>query len=763
MKPSLHRFGAALLRDLRLALRRRTYRLHPVALPGVAREGEQPLVREARTFELRSSDAVLPGGFVEIDLSIVAGDSADSAAALLVDAGGGFEERNPIHLPAAAAGRIEALIHLPEQVRGIRLRLTGGPGLEPGDLRAREVTRAEAAARLGGPLILRRLAGPRDIPAAATKLVRTLRDAGPRGVLDHLLQKATSTPPVILYSDWRRQHQELSDADRAALRARAATAAARPLFSVLLPVYDPPEPWLVRAIESVRRQLYDRWELCIADDASTASHVQRVLQAAAAGDPRVRWVRRAENGHISAASNTALGLATGDFVVLLDHDDELGEDALALLALELERHPDADLLYSDEDKIDAAGRLQDPFFKPDWNPDLLLSQNYIAHLCALRRSLVTGIGGFREGFEGSQDHDLVLRASAKARAIRHLPFVLYHWRAIPGSTARETAAKPYAGEAGRRAVQERVGDAARVEPGPFPATYRLRWRIPEPAPLISLLIPTRDHRDVLETCIESILSRTSWRHFEIVVVDNQSSDPETLAYLVALERRGAARVLRYDAPFNFSAINNFASRHARGGVLGLLNNDLEAVDGGWLEEMVSQALRPEIGAVGARLLYPDGTLQHGGVVLGIGGVAGHGHKYAPSDAPGYFSRARLVHDVSAVTAACLLIRKETYQRVGGFDESLAVAFNDVDFCLRVRALGLRNLWTPFATLIHHESRTRGAEDTRNKRARFRAETERMVARWGDALGNDPAYNPNLTLEREDFSLAWPPRVRKPWH
>jgi len=311
-------------------------------------------------------------------------------------------------------------------------------------------------------------------------------------------------------------------------------------------------------------------------------------------------------------------------------------------------------------------------------------------------------------------------------------------------------------------VQDQIGERATAEFGPLPNTYRLRWRIPGSRPLVSLLIPTRDQRAILETCIESITAKTEYRNFEILIVDNQSRSADSLEYLAMLEKRGVARVLRFDAPFNFSAINNFAARHARGSILGLLNNDLEVLEGSWLEEMVSHAVRPEIGAVGARLLYPDRTIQHGGIVLGIGGVAGHAHKYAASEAPGYFSRAQLVYNVSAVTAACLLIRHETFENVGGLDESFPIAFNDVDFCLRVRELGLRNLWTPFATLLHHESKTRGQEDTAGKRARFRGEMERMISRWGEVLRNDPAYNPNLTLESEDFSLTWPPRVRRPW-
>ena len=625
------------------------------------------------------------------------------------------------------------------------------------EISIRQVGYLAAAASLAFPILTKRLSQPRLLPLTALKLLRTLRRDGASGVLDRLLDKDRARTRAVSYAQWQRRFLALTDEDRKTIRERSRHLSVR--VSVIMPVYETPERWLRQAIASVRAQLYPLWELCIADDASRAPHVRRILEQASREDQRIKIVFREVNGHISAASNSALALATGDFVALLDHDDELAEEALYAVASAAEG---ADLIYSDEDKIGEDGTLSDPFFKPDWNPDLLLSQNYVGHLCAIRRSLVDELGGFRAGVEGSQDYDLILRAAARTDRIRHLPLPLYHWRTIAGSTAGDASAKSYASDSAVRALQDHLDGTARVEKAHLPTTYRVRWSIPNPAPLVSLIVPTRDGRQLLETCIESILAKTAYRNREILIVDNQSRSPDALEYFAALERRGAARVIRYDAPFNFSAINNFAARQARGSVLGLLNNDLEVIDGSWLEEMVSQALRPGIGAVGARLLYPDGTVQHGGIVLGIGGVAGHAHKYMPADAAGYFSRAQLVHDVSAVTAACLVVRKETFDAVGGLDESFAVAFNDVDFCLRVRKLGLRNLWTPQATLIHHESRSRGQEDTPAKRARFAEETRRMQDRWGSVLLEDPAYNPNLTLESEDFSLAWPPRVRNPW-
>ena len=699
-------------------------------------------------FELTSARGRLPGGWVQLDFELPAGGAQPR---LLVDAGAGFSNSAAIPLPLPREGRVRALIELPARVAGLRLQA----GI-PGPVHLRELTAAEAAVRLALPLVRRRLAEPWDLRAAARKVLETFRRGGARAVLNRLVQKAQVHAPQIRYGDWHARFGALTEADHGAIRAQSASLSTR--FSIVMPVHETREEWLVRAIASVRAQLYPRWELCIADDASRAPHVRRVLEEAAASDPRIKVVFRETNGHISAASNSALSLATGDFVVLLDHDDELAEQALFVLA---GAAPDADLIYSDEDKLDAHGHLYDPLFKPDWNPDLFLSQNYLGHVCALRTSLVRELGGFREGFEGSQDYDLLLRATARTGRIVHVPFVLYHWRAIEGSTALSPQAKSYTESAARKALQEHLGAAATVEPGPLPTTYRARFRLAA-SPLVSLLIPTRDGRALLETCVESLIAKTAYRNFELIIVDNQSSDPAGLEYLAALERRGAARVLRFDQPFNFAAINNFAAAQARGSVLGLLNNDLEIIEPGWLEEMVAQALRPGIGAVGARLLYPDRTVQHAGVILGIGGVAGHGQKHLAADDAGYFCRAQLVQDLSAVTAACLLVRAEAYRSVSGFDERFAVAFNDIDFCLRLRQAGLRNLWTPYATLIHHESKSRGPDDTREKRERLRGELDLMRSRWGEALLRDPAYNPNLTLDAENFSLAWPPRVLPPW-
>lgn len=562
------------------------------------------------------------------------------------------------------------------------------------------------------------------------------------------------------YERWIQLHEPVAGAPGSA-------SAAGPLISVLVPVYNPPEAWLRRAIESVQAQTYPRWELCLANDASTAPHVRPLLDEAARSDARIKVVHRAQNGHISRASNSALELATGEFIALLDHDDELAPHALAEVARAIAARPDADLLYSDEDKIDENGRRFAPYFKPDFLPDLFLGQNYLTHLAVYRASLLRSAGGFRAGFEGSQDWDLALRVFELTRPERivHIPKILYHWRAIPGSTALTLDQKNYHVAAARRALEEhlaRTGRKATLEPVAG-GHWRIRPALPAPAPLVSIIIPTRNGVRHLRRCIDSLLAKTTYPHWELILVDNGSDDPATLAYFkeVASPR---IRVLPYPQPFNYSAINNFAAREARGSLLALLNDDLEVITPDWLEEMAAHALRPEIGCVGAMLYYPDDTIQHAGVVLGVGGpggvggVAGHAFKKFPRGSEGSFNRARLAQNYSAVTAACLVVRKALYEQVGGLDEhELAVAFNDVDFCLKVRATGVRNLWTPFAEFYHHESASRGLEDTPAKQARFRREVETMLARWGAQLQADPAYNPNLTLATEDFALAWPPR------
>jgi GT2 family glycosyltransferase len=516
----------------------------------------------------------------------------------------------------------------------------------------------------------------------------------------------------------------------------------RPTFSIIMPIADTDEGPLRECLDSVLSQTYPHWELCIAETA-----VRRILLDYAARDPRIRL-------------DTPLSLARGDYVTFLDPNDVLAPHAFFAVARALQQRPSAELVYSDEDKLDELGGRCDPYFKPDYAPDLLYAQNYIAHLAVYRRKLVDAAGGFRPGYEGSQDYDLLLRCIGRigdARDILHVPEVLYHWRRTAGSSATSQQNAAHAAESARRALEGHLHLAhpeVRVSIT-APGLYRVHWPLPEPAPLVTLIVPTRDGHDVLKKCVDSIRERTTYPNYEILLVDNDSRCLKTRSHLEAFAEQGV-RVLRYDAPFNFSAINNFAVREARGTVLGLINDDVEVINDGWLTELVSHALRPEIGCVGAKLYYPDDTIQHAGVVLGIGGIAGHSHKYLDRNHDGYFGRLRIAHNVSAVTAAALVVRRQVWDEVGGLDErELSVAFNDVDFCLRVMAAGYRNLWTPHAELYHYESKSRGSDETPEKAARFRAEREVMLRRWGPLLERDPYYSPHLSLVREDFSRALP--------
>jgi glycosyltransferase involved in cell wall biosynthesis/GT2 family glycosyltransferase len=586
-----------------------------------------------------------------------------------------------------------------------------------------------------------------------------------------LLRSLRNDPPKelsaasITYQSWIAQFDTRKRSDAIALRRRHRAMRRHPVISVILPVYNPEFRILEAAINSIEGQIYEHWELCMADDASTDPKVRPYLEQIAARDPRIKLIFREQNGHISACSNSALGLATGEWCALLDQDDLFADHALAMVALEIEDHPDAGLIYSDEDKIDSAGVRSNPFFKPDWNPELFLGQNFINHLGVYQTELLRSIGGFREGFEGSQDYDLALRCVERLQPaqVRHIPRILYHWRAVAGSLAAVADAKPYAKEAARRAIGdhlERQGVAGRVEACPENVeSHRVIYELPDPAPLVSIIIPMRDRLSLLKQCLAGIRERTDYRPLEIVIVDNDSKEAATHEFLCTLEEKKEGLVLRVDGEFNFSRLINRGAAAAKGEVLAFLNNDIDANEPDWLRELVSHAVRPGVGAVGARLWYPNGTLQHGGVVVGLGGVAGHAFTGVPRGHAGYFNRTYLQQYCSAVTGACLLVRKEVFDQAGGFDETnLAISFNDIDFCLRLRAAGFQNIWTPYANLVHHESASRGHQRAPEEQAQFVREATFMQRKWGTELRYDPFYNPNLSLNLPGFELAVPPRL-----
>jgi O-antigen biosynthesis protein len=559
------------------------------------------------------------------------------------------------------------------------------------------------------------------------------------------------------------QNDTLSDDDRSLICTHIASFQNRPKFSILMSVYNTPAQYLREAIDSVLGQLYQEWELCVADDASTSLEVRKTLHEYAQRDARIRVCYRDVNGGISACANTTLEMATGDWIVLMDHGDALSEHALYLVAEAISRDPSVAIIYSDEDHLDGQSRRSNPYFKPDWDYELFLGQNLINHLAAYRTSLARVAGGFREGLEGAQDWDFALRVletSPDAR-VHHIPLVLYHSRRTSWSISLARAA-----EAARRAVSDhltRNGHEAEVIPLTTSSFFRIRRFLPAQRPLVSVIIPSRDKCNLLRKCIDGLVNRTNYKPIEIVIVDNGSSKRDALAFLANLRTRPGFAIIEDNGPFNFSRLVNRGVVASSGEICVLLNNDVDVINADWLDELVSHTLRPEVGAVGAKLYYADDTLQHGGVILGIGGVAGHEHKHAPRSSDGYFGRLKLSHNLSCVTGACLAVRRAVYDAVGGFDERhLTVAFNDVDFCIRVRQAGYSIIWTPNAELYHYESVSRGCETTPEKANRFAAENKYMRTKWDNILGNDPFYNPNLSLDSEFFELAKTSRVQKPW-
>lgn len=531
---------------------------------------------------------------------------------------------------------------------------------------------------------------------------------------------------------------------------RAADTAAWPTLSICVPLYRTPPAYLKEMVDSVLGQSCANWQLCLAD-ATEDDSVQQVLRTYA--DPRITCVR-VKNSGIAANTNAAAALAVGEYLALLDHDDVLSPDAVYAV-LRTVQDTGAAFVYSDEALFETEIlRPVTGHFKPDFAPDYLDCCNYICHFSAFRKDLFDDVGGLDPACDGAQDHDLFLKLSERAAPV-HIPRVLYYWRVHALSTSAGVAAKPYVADAAKRAVAAhlaRIGAQGTVEDGLFPSTYRVRYALAD-TPLVSILIPNKDHVEDLDRALRSIFAKTDYPRYEIVVIENNSTDPATFAYYEQLQKEHAAcRVVRYEGGFNFAAINNFGRRAAQGEFLLLLNNDVEVISPAWLTELVRLGVQKGVGIVGAKLYYPDDTVQHAGVITGLGGFAGHSHKYARRGGSGYMFRLATVQDFSAVTGACMLVKADVFDAVGGFDEDFAVAFNDVDFCLRVRETGRRVVWTPYAELYHYESKSRGFDTKGEAKIRFEGERQRLETRWGRAvLTQDPAYNPNLTLDREDFS------------
>ena len=658
-------------------------------------------------------------------------------------------------------GREKRIIALPAGVRALRL--------DPTDRKGVRFQLEHVSVRNLGKLALIR----EGYAALDASKKRILLGAVLRG--DLRTMKAIVRSGVVgkydkgEYQAWVELYDTLTDSDLARLRVLGEDLPSKPSISVVMPVYNPRPKYLRKALDSVLAQTYVHWKLCIADDASTNPEVRSVLQEYMRKDPRIKVAFRDVNGHISAASNTAIELVTDDFVALMDHDDALPPHALYMVAAEIASHPDVDLIYTDEDKVDENDYRHDPHFKTDWNRELFYSQNFVAHMGVYRTSIVRKIKGFRVGFEGSQDYDFVLRflLHTQADRIRHIPHVLYHWRIFPGVASFSTDNPDASVDTARRALVEyfeKVEPTSEVVPiRQFPGWWRIKRQPPSTLPRVSLIVPTRDRLNVLEVAINGLLHETDYANLEIIIVDNDSNEPATLAFFELVKRDPRVQILKVSGAFNFSALNNRAAEVATGTILGFINNDIQVIHADWLLELVTQVCQPNVGAAGAKLYYANDTIQHAGVVLGLYGVAAHGHRHFPRNTVGYFGRPMLVQNTSAVTAACMLVPKRVFEQVGGYDQvNLTVGYNDVDLCLKIREAGYDIVYTPFAELYHLESVSRGENLSAAQIARDAKERAYMLSRWNREVGDDPFYSPNLTVTSENYSLAFPPRALKCW-
>ena len=553
------------------------------------------------------------------------------------------------------------------------------------------------------------------------------------------------------YEEWYKNHKPTMEELQ---RQRDTEFEYEPLISILVPVYNTPEEFLKQMIQSVRKQTYGKWELCIANANPANETVAEILRISSTKDERIKVKDVPENEGIAQNTNAALASATGDYIGLLDHDDLLTPDALYEVVKAINENDRPQVLYSDEDKVtmDLSEHFQ-PHMKPDYNKDLLRSNNYITHFFVADRTLVEEVGGEDGEYNGAQDYDLILKCTERAKGIAHIPRILYHWRVHKASTADNPASKMYAFDAGKRAIEDhlkRCGEIGKVSHEKDLGFYRVKYQV-QGSPLISIIIPNKDQVESLDKCLESI-EKSSYKNYEIIIVENNSTEDETFAYYKKIES-DKIRIVYWSDEFNYSAINNFGVKHARGDYLLLLNNDVEVITTDWLEELTANCQRKDVGIVGARLYYPDDTIQHAGIVIGIGGVAGALFVGMPRMFTGYLHKAAIQQDLSAVTAACMMVKRSVYEELGGLEEELKVAFNDVDFCLRAREKGYLVVYDPYVKLYHYESRSRGAEDNEEKIRRYQCEIDYVRRNWSEIMEKgDPMYNPNLTLVKCDYSL-----------
>lgn len=579
------------------------------------------------------------------------------------------------------------------------------------------------------------------------------------GIKEFLIRLSDRMEPEdVPYGPWYEAHKaslEVLEQQRKQIWKEA------PVISIVVPLFHTPEQYLREMIESVCAQTYPHWELCLANGSPEDKKVEQIAAEYAGKDSRIRIKTLDQNYGIAGNTNAAIEMASGEYVGLLDHDDLLSPDALyeiasVLLKKKSQTGSMPDVIYTDEDKIDGSnGSHMAPNLKPDFNPDLLRSNNYICHFFVASRSLIKKVGGFDSRFDGAQDYDYIFRCTEAANMVCHVPRILYHWRIHANSTADNPISKQYAYEAGQHAIEAhlaRVGLSGSVSQKKEFGFYRVRYEVKE-RPLVSIIIPNKDEKETLQKCLDSIFEKTTYSDYEIIIVENNSKTKEIFDYYHEIDGRNHVHVVYWDKAFNYSAINNYGIRHANGSYYILLNNDMEIITPDWIEEMLGHCMRPDTGIVGARLYYPDHSIQHAGIIVGIGGIAGNVFAGLKQYHTGYMHKESVQQNLSAVTAACMMVKKEAYLAAGGLTEELAVAFNDVDFCLKVIRCGYRIVYDPYTELFHYESKTRGAEDTKEKIRRFQSEIEYMRSHWTEILKNgDPNYNVNLSLKKWNYSL-----------
>jgi glycosyltransferase involved in cell wall biosynthesis len=729
------------------------------------KKGEYNATGGAPVFEMTFGPASPHGSWYYLEAALVR-NNGNRVACIYADIRTIDKDCIAIPIPTNFRGSVREVFYLPPEVRALRWSPTAEPGIfSQSQLLIHRINPLESALRRVSRVIFDLWRFRNRTSAANAGLswwgaINNLQDAYQRTATLRLNRMSNTDYPAFIA-----RNGVLKESDIRAMRKQIQQLPLHPIISLIMQVHSPNEELFRAALDSVTGQIYPYWELVLAGNFSADTKTLIIANEYRSRFFQIKIVSVKPNANQAVTLNSALDLVHGKFVTRIGQHDLITPHALNLFAQEINKYPDSDLVYSDDDSIDDNNQRHDPRFKPDWNPDLFFSCNYLANLTLYRLTRLQKIGGYRTGFEGATDYDLSLRyiKDIPETNIRHIPKVLCHSRAPRQSSVSSAPLLRENNWKGEAAVHKSEISALEahfkdsgitVAEGPAHGLYRIKHPLPEQPPLVSIIIPTRDQVGILKKCIESIRQNTDYDNWEMLVVDNQSEESETHTYLDQIQSDTRIKVIRYEKPFNYSALNNFAVQHAKGEVLALLNNDVEVIAEEWLTEMVSHAIRMGIGAVGAKLLYSNGTVQHAGVILGLGGVAGHAHRYLKGDEHGYCHRAVVTQNLSAVTGACMVVRKSCYLEVAGLNETdLAVAFNDIDFCLKLVTAGYRNLYTPYALLYHHESISRGRDDTPEKHARFVHEFEYMKRIWGGILQNDIAYNPNLTLEFETFALG----------